>query len=146
MKQPRPGVATHGMSHTKLYGVWEAMIARCNNPNDKRFPDYGGRGIGVCEEWRDFANFYRDMGDRPAGMTLDRIDVDGNYEPSNCRWATYSEQNANRRPTDVCRNGHRRTAENTLICPETARGSTRLRCRDCDAESRARYNAKKVRP
>lgn len=73
------------------------MIQRATNPNDPRFADYGGRGIEVCDRWRDFENFYADMGLRPDGKSIDRIDVDGDYEPSNCRWATPSEQQRNRR-------------------------------------------------
>lgn len=132
----------HGMSGTPEYAVWEAMIARCHNRNNKKFADYGGRGILVCPEWRDFVNFHRDMCPRPDGLTLDRIDNDGNYGPDNCRWATYSEQNANQRPTLVCRNGHVRTAENTLTCPDVAQGRDRIRCRDCDDVSRSRYVAR----
>jgi hypothetical protein len=82
---------------SKSYNSWAAMIQRCTNPNRAGYKDYGGRGIGVCERWSSFANFLADMGERPAGMSLERIDTDGSYEPSNCKWATRLEQSRNRK-------------------------------------------------
>jgi len=73
------------------------MLTRCHCPTVNKFKHYGGRGIKVCERWRTFQNFLADMGDRPPGTTLDRINGDGDYEPGNCRWATHEEQMENRR-------------------------------------------------
>lgn len=88
-----------GRSLHPLYGTWFQMISRCKNPSQNHYDRYGGRGIKVCEEWHDFWNFVKwsdSVGGRPKGYTLDRIDNDGNYEPSNCRWADWRTQTTNK--------------------------------------------------
>jgi hypothetical protein len=95
-------VTKHGHTkhrlHSRAYSCWKNMKGRCLNPQHKQYPDYGGRGITVCQRWLIFENFYADMGDPPPDLSLDRINNNGNYEPGNCRWATVAEQLANRRP------------------------------------------------
>ncbi|SBV91819.1 hypothetical protein [uncultured Dysgonomonas sp.] len=92
---------SHGKSKTSIFNIWVSMRARCYNTNGRYYSDYGGRGINVCDRWLEsFENFYEDMGDRPSSKhSLDRIDVNGNYEPANCRWATKLEQANNTRNT-----------------------------------------------
>lgn len=95
---------THG--HTKgkdkrIYGIWKSMLRRCCNPLDVSYPYYGGRGISVCDRWHDFENFLLDMGYPLDGLSIDRIDNNGNYEPSNCRWADAVTQGNNKRNSAV---------------------------------------------
>ena len=87
----------HGQSKSSAYSCWNQMLQRCYNPNHKSYKDYGGRGIKVYRKWWKFKNFYKDMGNKPKNLTLERINTNGDYRPSNCRWATKQKQNQNRR-------------------------------------------------
>lgn len=113
LKHKSPPNTTHNMSKTRLYIIWQDMKKRCSNPNLYEYKNYGGRGITVCHEWKssfiDFRDWALENGYRDD-LTIDRIDVNGNYEPDNCRWITKKEQNYNRRNNRIFEyNGKRQT-------------------------------------
>lgn len=100
------GRTTHGLTGHPMYQAWDDIWRRCSDPTNKSFKNYGGRGIRVCEEWRDVAKFVAwieaNLGPRPVGMDLDRIDTDGDYAPGNLRWATRTQNMANQRKREGC--------------------------------------------
>mgnify|MGYP001269127875 CR=1 FL=1 len=109
---------------SETYRTWSSMKSRCKYEYINGYENYGGRGVKVCEEWEEFTNFLRDMGERPEGCSIDRIDVNGNYTKENCKWSTNSEQMKNKRPMSpiYC-----------TICKDECRGTSRRgRCHKCN--------------
>jgi hypothetical protein len=137
------GWEAKSLKHSKhrMYPAWQQMILRCHDPKSSVFPRYGALGIRVCERWREnFQNFLSDMGERPEGMTLDRIDPTGNYEPSNCRWADAKTQRRN-----ISEAGDKRTrAAVSTAKKEYWRRWRRDRGLPEDPPSRAEYRARKA--
>lgn len=111
----RPPKGSDGRTFTKAWQTWKGMMSRCFNPRNKRYPHYGGRGIKVCQKWLDFAEFFKDMGERPPGMTIERRNNNGDYEPHNCRWATRFEQNQNTSRSRIYQLGNTR-ASLAVLC------------------------------
>lgn len=110
-------IMQHGMSNSHVYAVWQAMLQRCENPNAQRYDIYGARGISVCERWHRFENFFADMGNRPKGFSLDRIDVDKGYCKENCRWATTVQQANNKQKNRIIEfNGEKATLAEWAAC------------------------------
>ena len=130
-------ITTHG--HTRGYGVtptyrsWQNMVARCTQPSNPAYAHYQKRGIRLADCWRDFDRFLADMGERPKGTTLDRIDNDGNYEPGNCRWASRREQ-ANNRVTNIRFDYRGRSLTLADLARETGISKEILRTRLCRSE------------
>lgn len=127
---------SHGMCGTPEFHAWGHMMSRCYNPKNVQWKNYGGRGISVCSEWREsraafLAYVVEGIGLRPSsGHSIDRIDVNGNYEPGNIRWATPTEQRNNQRPKEFCKRGHPFDAENTFY----RKGRNQRECRECMRE------------
>lgn len=113
---------THGESHSRAYNTWYGMLDRCYKPKHKSYFRYGGRGITVCPAWHKFENFLADMGQPPPLHTLDRIDRNKGYEKTNCRWATYEEQAANRKPRSSRRGGDKLGSINSNLSTPNLKG------------------------
>lgn len=123
---------THGLTKTRTFGIWMHMKARCYRKTCSDYPNWGGRGISVCDRWRNsFENFIADMGECPEGMSIDRIDNSGNYEPGNCRWANHFQQKRNTRANVLIEfNGQSKTAGewSEIVGIHGKTISNRLRC------------------
>jgi hypothetical protein len=121
----------NGDTKHPLYWMYHGMLSRCYNPNNPRYDDWGGRGIKVCKQWRtNFLLFVEDMGPRPEGYLIDRIDNDGDYKPTNCRWVSPRESRLNQRPRTHCKHGHELTKENSYLRP-LENGVQKRTCRIC---------------
>lgn len=121
---------THGLSRTPTYSVWATMMQRCANEKDRNYPHYGGRGITVCKRWHKFENFFADMGRKPDGLTIERRDNNKGYRPSNCYWATYTEQARNKRSTVRVRVADRDMAViDALACVKRTRSALHYQMR-----------------
>jgi hypothetical protein len=132
---------THGLSDSREHRIWRAMKQRCTNSRSSNYSYYGGRGITICSRWlNSFENFYADMGPCPKGLTLERKNVNGNYTPRNCYWATRLQQALNRRPNEACPAGHLYTDKNTFVLRDGERG-----CKICRRARWQRYEEKRQR-
>lgn len=121
---------THGLTNTRIHNIWLAMKGRCNNPNNSSYKNYGGRGIKVCEEWNDFITFYNwSMNNGyDDSLTIDRINVDGNYEPQNCTWAdSITQANNTRRNHYLTYNGETKTMSEWARCKNMTYSTLRAR-------------------
>lgn len=119
---------THGKSATRTFAIWRGMKTRCQNKNSISFKNYGGRGITVCERWMTFENFLADMGECPAGFSIDRIDPNGNYEPRNCQWVSHKTQQNNRRNNHlITLNGETKTLTEWCEAMKLSENTVRLR-------------------
>lgn len=101
LAEGRPDYRAGARGRRRAYAAWKGMLYRCSDPSAHSYPSHGARGISVCPRWNSFKNFFADMGEPPDGLSLDRVNNNGNYEPGNCRWATWFQQNHNRRDSKV---------------------------------------------
>lgn len=127
-EQMQKRMRTHGLSKTPEYKIWAGMIRRCTKPEDANYKYYGGRGIRVAKVWREsFAAFFAELGPRPEGTQIERIDNDLGYRPGNCKWASPVEQRRNQTKRMVCARGHLLSDDNVYLRP----GTRHRCCREC---------------